>query len=610
MLKKLFKIKRVYKKIIIITNDFFINILSSLFFLFFFINNQHNFIEFIFFPLVIFLPLYLIADLYNNILRYSGLSYFFKILSASLLYLIIYCFLFNYFYEIPLQILIFQPSLFFFLILLSRLLIMIIISLYSVGKTKKNIIIYGAGEAGYKSLKLLKNLYNIICIIDDDLTREKETLNGYKIYHPKNIQRIIDKNKIEAIYIAITNLSFSQRKKVINNIKIFDIQIKILPDLSLILDQEIRYSDFKKINEDDLIDRQINISNSNFDYMKNKKILITGGGGTIGSELALQLININISKMIIIDNSEYNLYKLEQKLESHNFHNLKIYYYLIDINNKESLEDLFKDHKPEVILHAAAYKHVPIVENNIFASIHNNFFASINLVDLAIFHKIKYFVYISSDKAVRPTNIMGATKRLSEIYIQKINKKINNVDTKFNIVRFGNVIGSSGSAVNLFTKQIQNGGPVTITHPNVTRYFMTKKEAALLIFECFNLSKKSEIFLLDMGQPIKILDLVKKMIKLYGLKEKNNLNLDGIEIKFTGLRKGEKIYEELLVDNKAKKTINDYIYISDENSDKVSNFDKDILDLKEHIKNNNMTSVLKIFEKNVESFKHSTNLNI
>ena len=314
--------------------------------------------------------------------------------------------------------------------------------------------------------------------------------------------------------------------------------------------------------------------------------------------------------MIIIDNSEYNLYKLEQKLESHNIHNLKIYYYLIDINNKENLEDLFKDHKPEVILHAAAYKHVPIVENNIFASIHNNFFASINLVDLSILHKINYFVYISSDKAVRPTNIMGATKRLSEIYIQKINKKINYVNTKFNIVRFGNVIGSSGSAVNLFTKQIQNGGPVTITHPNVTRYFMTKKEAALLIFECFNLSKKSEIFLLDMGQPIKILDLVKKMINLYGLKEKNNMNLDGIEIKFTGLRKGEKIYEELLIDNKAKKTINDYIYISDENSDKVSNFDKDILDLKEHIKNNNMTSVLKILEKNVESFKHTTNLNI
>ena len=312
--------------------------------------------------------------------------------------------------------------------------------------------------------------------------------------------------------------------------------------------------------------------------------------------------------MIIIDNSEYNLYKLEQILELHNYKNLKIKYYLVDINNKETLDKLFKKHTPDIILHTAAYKHVPIVENNIYASIYNNFFATINLVDLSILYKIKYFVYISSDKAVRPTNIMGATKRLSEIYIQKNNKKLLNSSTKFNIVRFGNVIGSSGSAVNLFTKQIQNGGPVTITHPNVTRYFMTKKEAALLIFECFNLSKRSEIFLLDMGQPIKILDLAKKMIRLYGLKEKNNMNLDGIEIKFTGLRKGEKIYEELLVDNKAKKTSNSYIYISDENFDKVTNFDEDIIKLEAAIKANSMMDVLKIFEKNVESFKHSPNL--
>ena len=372
------------------------------------------------------------------------------------------------------------------------------------------------------------------------------------------------------------------------------------------MDQEIKYSDFKTINEDDLLDRQINLNNSNFDYLQNKKVLITGGGGTIGSQLALQLLNINISSLIIIDNSEYSLYKLEQEIINYNYVDFNIYYYLIDINNKDSLEDLFKEFEPEVVFHAAAYKHVPIVENNIYASIKNNFFATINLVDISIKHKTNYFLYISSDKAVRPTNIMGATKRLSEIYIQKINNNMNNSATKFNIVRFGNVIGSSGSAINLFTKQIQNGGPVTITHPNVTRYFMTKKEAALLIFECFNLSKNSEIFLLDMGKPIKILDLVKKMIKLYGLKEKNINNLDGIEIKFTGLRKGEKIHEELLVDHKAKKTTNKYIYISDENFDKITNFNNDIFDLRKYINNNDMISVLNILEKHVESFKRSS----
>ena len=602
MIQEILSLKRNQKKIIIITNDLILNLLSSFVFLFFINQKDLNFLFFVI-PVLIYFPIYILFDLYNNILRYSGSQYYLKVLFATSIYGAIFLSLSYYLFKIYFLNAFFQPLFFFTLIIFSRASIILIYNLYYPQEPKKNIIIYGAGEAGFKSIRLLKNIFNIVCLVDDDLTRDNQALNGYKIFHSSKLKKIVEKNKLSAIFIAITNLSEIQRREIIKNIKIFDIQVKILPDLTQLLDQEIRYSDFRSIKEDDLLDRQIIITPSNLQYLEGMNVIITGGGGTIGSELAIQLMNTNISKLYIIDNSEYNLYNLEHQLINKNINSIDIKFLLVDINNQTIIENIFIKCKPNVIFHTAAYKHVPIVENNINESIKNNFFATIYLVNLSHKHKINYFVYISSDKAVRPTNIMGATKRLSEIYIQKFYKYKNNNNTNFSIVRFGNVIGSSGSAINLFSKQILEGGPVTITHQNVTRYFMTRKESALLIFECCNLSKGGEIFLLDMGSPIKILDLVKKMISLYGLHEKSEKRYDGIEIKFIGLRQGEKIYEELLVNNTAIKTSNKYIYISREDFDKNINFEEDIIELKKSIKENNKDIIFKILEKNVESFK-------
>ena len=531
MIQEILSLKRNQKKIIIITNDLILNLLSSFVFLFFINQKDLNFLFFVI-PVLIYFPIYILFDLYNNILRYSGSQYYLKVLFATSIYGAIFLTLSYYLFKIYFLNAFFQPLFFFTLIIFSRASIILIYNLYYPQEPKKNIIIYGAGEAGFKSIRLLKNIFNIVCLVDDDLTRDNQSLNGYKIFHSSKLKKIVEKNKLSAIFIAITNLSEIQRREIIKNIKIFDIQVKILPDLTQLLDQEIRYSDFRSIKEDDLLDRQIIITSSNLQYLEGMNVIITGGGGTIGSELAIQLMNTNISKLYIIDNSEYNLYNLEHQLINKNINSIDNKFLLVDINNQTIIESIFIKYKPNVIFHTAAYKHVPIVENNINESIKNNFFATIYLVNLSHKHKINYFVYISSDKAVRPTSVMGATKRLSEIYIQKFYKYKNNNNTNFSIVRFGNVIGSSGSAINLFSKQILEGGPVTITHQNVTRYFMTRKESALLIFECCNLSKGGEIFLLDMGSPIKILDLVKKMISLYGLHEKSEKRYDGIEIKF------------------------------------------------------------------------------
>ena len=305
----------------------------------------------------------------------------------------------------------------------------------------------------------------------------------------------------------------------------------------------------------------------------------------------------------MLENNEFNLYKIINEIELHNKKN-NLFPCLISLNDNEQIKNIFEQHKPEIIFHAAAYKHVPILESNIISAVKNNIFSSINLINLSIKYKVKDFILISSDKAVRPTNIMGATKRFVELYSQSLNMENNiNTYTSLSAVRFGNVLGSAGSVVPLFNDQIDNNGPITITHKDMTRYFMTIPEAVGLILETCIFKNKSKIFFLNMGNPIKIVDLVKKMIDLKGRKIKESENEDGIEIKYIGLRPGEKLHEELIISGKSIKTEHPDINIAKEEFLSHSIMLNHLAELKNSVENKNISAIKEIFKKTVEGFK-------
>ena len=341
--------------------------------------------------------------------------------------------------------------------------------------------------------------------------------------------------------------------------------------------------------------------------------MITGAGGSIGSELCRQIILQNPSKIILVDHSEYNLYRINEDLEKINeIYNklspVKIVPKLISINNYEGLRDIFERISPDIIFHAAAYKHVNLVETNIFESIRNNYFGTINIVKLSKKFNVNNFILISSDKAVRPSNVMGATKRLAEMVVQAYAdiEKGNPNPVIFSIVRFGNVLGSSGSVINKFNEQIKNRESLTVTHLEVTRYFMTIHEAVQLILQTYKMSKGGEVFLLDMGKPIKIIDIAEKMVRLSGLSLISDKNPDGdIKIKITGLRPGEKLYEELLINKESLPSENKNIFYANEEFIEFENLNKISKDLEKSTNQFDLTSTIKILECNVEGFKYN-----
>jgi len=340
---------------------------------------------------------------------------------------------------------------------------------------------------------------------------------------------------------------------------------------------------------------------------KNQIILISGAGGTIGSEISKQLLLNNAKKILLLENSEFALYKINQDLikiqKELDESSTEIIPVLGNAADKANIENIFQDHEINIVFHAAAYKHVPLVEANPFAGVSNNIFSTLTLAKLANRYSVSRFVLISTDKAVRPTNIMGASKRISELILQNLASR-KSAKTIFSIVRFGNVLDSSGSVVPLFREQIKTGGPVSVTHKNITRFFMMISEASSLVMQAGALAKRGEVFLLDMGEPVKILDLAKNMISLSGLQIKDKRNPDGdIEIIFSGLRPGEKLYEELLVNGKSEKTIHPKIYSANENFYSDKETQKILDELKFSIKNKNEAQLKLTLSKYVEGYQ-------
>ncbi|AAP99723.1 MULTISPECIES: polysaccharide biosynthesis protein [Prochlorococcus] len=442
-------------------------------------------------------------------------------------------------------------------------------------KLKRNhklphIAIYGAGEAGAQlaaSIRLSKT-YLLKFFIDDDSELWNRDLNGTPIIPPSLIKNYI--TSLDKIFIAIPTISSTRQKEILGFLKKYNLEVSIIPTLSDITSGRARVDQLRPVAIEDLLGREIVPPNKDIlgDGIQQSVVCVTGAGGSIGSELCRQIIKLNPSKLILFDHSELNLYNINQELLSDINQNQNIYTVLGSVTNLSLVRKVFTEHQVDFVFHAAAYKHVPLVESNPLSGLVNNVLSTRNLCNLSRQCEVKKFVLISTDKAVRPTNVMGATKRLAEIVVQanaeeaeSSSYESNSGKTCFSIVRFGNVLASSGSVVPLFQKQIAAGGPITITHPDVIRYFMTIREAALLVLQASVLAEGGDVFLLDMGEPQKIRDLAEQLVKLSGLSIKSDINPKGdIEMVFTGLRPGEKLFEELLIDASSEPTKHPLIY--------------------------------------------------
>lgn len=414
-------------------------------------------------------------------------------------------------------------------------------------QTRKRVAIYGAGLAGQQIAAALNRSddYLPVCFIDDKNSLQGQSLSGLNIYSPKRALNKLGKFGIEEILLAMPSVGRARKKEIIESFESADVKIMELPGVTQLVDGQVHVSDIREVDIIDLLGRdpvppKAELLEKN---IKHKVVMVTGAGGSIGSELCRQIVKHQPKCLVLFEMSEFVLYSIDRELQNSGIQVVPV---LGSVTNQAKLERIIAEYQVQTVYHAAAYKHVPLVEANPFEGIYNTSIGTARSVDAAVNQKVETFVLISTDKAVRPTNVMGASKRMAELYCQGL--AATNPQTQISIVRFGNVLGSSGSVVPLFKKQIAQGGPVTVTHPEVTRYFMTIPEAAQLVIQAGAMGTGGDVFLLDMGEPVKIVDLAKQMIRLSGFRPMDENGVGDIEIQFTGLRPGEKLYEELLID--------------------------------------------------------------
>lgn len=460
---------------------------------------------------------------------------------------------------------IFNPMAFFcaafvnqFLVVTSRLIAKIFLHEIRLNRKRKvKVAIYGAGEAGIQTAVALKMgpEFHPIAFFDDSVQLQGKNIMGLPVLNPENITSYLSSRECRHLLIAIPSAPQSVRQKIIQKLDGSGLILKTLPGLAELVDGKVRIENIRDVGIEDLLGRDLVPPQDHLmsSQVKGKVVLVTGAGGSIGSELCRQVSLIGPEKLILLDNSEFSLYKIEQELIKIRPH-MKIVPTLGSVCDASLLNHIFSEHKIQTLYHAAAYKHVPLVEQNEMIGVINNVVGTQVCAEIAGQHNVETFILVSTDKAVRPTNVMGSTKRISEMILQALSAE-KKYKTKYCMVRFGNVLGSSGSVIPVFQEQIKHGGPLTVTHPDITRYFMTIPEASQLVIQAGALSKSGDVFVLDMGQPVKIVDLAKKVIQLSGFEVKDEQNPGGdIAIEFVGLRPGEKLYEELLICENAKWT--------------------------------------------------------
>ena len=577
-----------YKNLIILGFDLSLIIFSYIFscFLRFDFKLPEGYLESIFpkilIPLAIYFLTFLIFGLYKTIWTVAGVYDYSNIVIANLIStsstLIINTFLPN---RIPYSIIIMASTLILLGTLSARMMFRIYRSMFLNGniivknshrksiEKLKNILIIGAGTSASMLIKEIRNHpqlnLNIIGLIDDDDHKQKSKVSGYKVLgKTDDISEISEKYKIEEIIIAIPSADHIAKKEILEKAKKTKAKLRTLPGMYEILSEGLSLKSIRDVDVLDLLGRkEIKLNNEEINaYIQNKTVMVTGGGGSIGSELCRQIAKLSPQKLIILDIYENNAYEIQNELLRKN-PGINLEVLIASVRDKKKITQIFKEYKPEVIFHAAAHKHVPLMEKSPEEAIKNNVFGTYNVAEAAKKYKAEKFILISTDKAVNPTNIMGASKRLCEMVIQMMD--IESEYTDFVAVRFGNVLGSNGSVIPLFKKQIEEGGPVTLTHKDITRFFMTIPEAVQLVMQAGSYAKGGEIFVLDMGEPVKIYDLAENLIKLSGFEPNKE-----IEIKVIGLRPGEKLYEELLMEEEGlKDTPNSRIFVGRPNGFKI-----------------------------------------
>jgi FlaA1/EpsC-like NDP-sugar epimerase len=510
------------------------------------------------------LPLFIVFGLYRAIFRYAGLPALMTVLKAVAMYAVIYGFAFTWVGVpgVPRSVGLLQPLLLLLGVTLSRAFVRYWLGgIYQgiVGRSGlPQVLIYGAGSAGRQLAAALKTSPELVVVglLDDDDRLHGQVLNGLKIYDPAEIVHVVNKFRVTQVFLAMPSVSRARRNEILELVRAAHVQVRTLPGVMDLAQGKVQVSDLKELDIEDLLGRDP-VPPNPLMLAKNitgKVVMVTGAGGSIGSELCRQIVKAGPAALLLVELTEFALYAIEHELQSamaeEGVPTFRLVPLLANVRDASRMAEILRTWKPHTVYHAAAYKHVPLVEHNPAEGVKNNVLGTLTTAMQAAAHGVSDFVLISTDKAVRPTNVMGTSKRLAEMVLQAQAAVMAKAGgkTRFSMVRFGNVLGSSGSVVPLFRKQIKDGGPITLTDERITRYFMTIPEAAQLVIQAGAMASGGDVFVLDMGEPVRIADLARRIVELSGLALKDEANPNGdIEITVTGLRPGEKLYEELLI---------------------------------------------------------------
>ena len=619
--KTLLSTSRLNKKLLALTSDFLSMSFAILLALVIsnveiYSINLEEFLRLFWMPLLCVITFWYFG-VYSSVVRYIDLSVIFILARAiffafalGLISKFLYIYLLSYFIPRSSDSLIsFEGWLvgfitFSFLIITSRL----TANFYLSDRlSEKRVVIYGAGDAGIQlasALRVSKEMQPI-AFIDSDSSLHGTYLGGIKVLHPKKLEQFALRGKVDEVLIAMPSASKLTLRSLLKEIENYSVKVRILPGLAELAEGKVLVSELKEVDISDLLGRKEAEANQDLinKNIAQKVVLITGAGGSIGSEISRQVAR-KASKVILLDTNEYALYSIKNEIENL-LPETELHAVLGSVTNKKRITEICKAFAVDTVYHAAAYKHVPLVEENPFEAVFNNIIGTQACVQAAIDAEVETFVLISTDKAVRPTNIMGATKRFSEMILQSLAAKEDIAKrTRITMVRFGNVLGSSGSAIPLFQQQISDGGPLTVTDPEVVRYFMTIPEAAELVIQAGAMGQGGDLFVLDMGEPVQILELAKRLISLSGKEVKNEENPEGdIEIIFTGLRPGEKLFEELLIGDDVRDTQHRQIFKANEEYISWKEVEEYLIEIKEASSSSDHIKLRNIFQQTVSGFK-------
>ncbi|WP_374525862.1 polysaccharide biosynthesis protein [Sphingopyxis sp.] len=559
-------------------------------------------------------PIALMLGVYRSLIRFSGARTVAGLAAACAILTIPLLVVFVIFRwpVVPRTLAILHPIIFLMLLASSRITIrFILLDLLNIVSSKaRRVLVYGAGRAGQQlalSLRHESQVY-LVGFVDDDLRLDGQRLDGIPVFGSHRLEGILADTDVDEVLLAIPSASRTRRREIIERLQKTDAYVRSLPSLTHIIEGSVTVSDLREIQIDELLGREAVAPNEVLmgKTIVGKTVLVSGAGGSIGSELCRQILRCHPEKLILLEQSEFALYAIEQELSTYirsAGHDVSLALELADVAERSTMMRVYRHHRPDTVFHAAAYKHVPLVEANPVSGMRNNVMGTLHSVEAAEACGVANFTLISTDKAVRPTNIMGASKRVCELILQARASEERDSPTIFSMVRFGNVLGSSGSVVPLFRAQIAAGGPITITHRDITRYFMTIPEAAQLVIQATAMAKGGEVFVLDMGQPVQILDLARSMIRLSGLSIRDADDPDGdIEIVETGLRPGEKLYEELLIGDNPEPTNHPRILRAQEKLWPWSDMRQTIDDLDAFIRIGDRSAMMQVVAKLVPEY--------